>query len=242
VPQTALFQQREKTMWTDLLRSVHAKFLGSPRARGRRGTPAATFRPAVEALDERSLPSAQPALPLSAFTLQPGHLGLLRAFQQQLHLGSLYAALPDLGAGQTAAAPNTFVGQIAGTNLLVAVVVGPQEALAYVCDGAGIHDWLRGPVQGSTLTLAGRQGDRIVAGVQGDAVSGTLTLRGGPALPFTANRAADGQSGLFRSPTRLGREEGILALIRVGENGRGFDWGSLVGTIKEIAPIVLSLL
>jgi hypothetical protein len=210
-------------MWTDLLRSVHAKFLGSPRARGRRGTPAARFRPAVEALGERCLPSAQPGVTsladLAALHLQPGHFGLLRAFQEQLHLGPLYAALPDLGAGQTAAAPNTFVGQVAGTNLLVAVVVGPQEALAYVCDGAGIHDWLRGPVQGSTLTLAGRQGDRIVAGVQGDAVSGTLTLRGVPGVPFTANRAADGQSGLFRSATRLGREEGILALIRDAGNG-----------------------
>jgi hypothetical protein len=73
-------------------------------------------------------------------------------------------------------------------------------------------------------------------------VSGTLALRGGPALPVTADRAADGQSGLFRSATRLGREEGILALIRVGENGRGFDWGSVVNTIKEIASVVLNLL
>jgi hypothetical protein len=212
-------------MWTDLLRSVHAKFLGSSRARGRRGTPAARFQPTVEALGERCLPSAQPGVAsladLAALHLQPGHFGLLRSFQQQLHLGPLYAGLPDLGAGQTAAAPNTFVGQVAGTNLLVAVVVGPQEALAYVCDGAGVHDWLRGPVQGSTLTLAGQQGDRIIAQVEGDAVSGTLALHGGPGVPFTANRAADGQSGLFGCPVRVGRQEEVLSLIRIGDAVRG---------------------
>jgi hypothetical protein len=190
----------------------------------------ATFRPAVEALDERSLPSATAGVTsladLAAFHLHPGHLGVLRGYQQALRLGPLYATLPDLGNGQTAAAPNTFVGQIAGTNLLIAVVVGPQEALAYVCDGVGVHAWLRGPIQGSTLTLAGTarsaKGDQIAAQVQGDALSGTLTLHDRPALPFTANRAVDGQSGLFLSAVRRGDSEGILALIRVAENERGF--------------------
>jgi hypothetical protein len=226
VPQTVLFQERRKTMLTDLLRSARARLLGAPRARGRRGTPAPTFRPAVEPLDERCLPSGvtSPAQ-LSALHLQPGHLAVLRAFQKQLHLGPLYATLPDLGAGQTAAAPNTFVGPVAGTNLFVAVVVGPQEALAFVCDGTGTHDWLRGPVQGSALTLAGTtrsaQGDQIAAQVQGDALSGTVTLHGGTALPFTASRAADGQSGLFRSPVRVGRQEFVLSLIPNGNAVRG---------------------
>jgi hypothetical protein len=114
---------------------------------------------------------------------------------------------------------------IAGTNLFVAVVVGPQEALAYVCDGAGTGSWLRGSVQGSTLSLAGpvpsRKGDRIAAQVQGDTVSDTLTLQGGPALPFTATQAADGPSGLFRSPVRVGRQEEAFSLIRIGDHLRG---------------------
>jgi hypothetical protein len=220
------------TMLTDLLKSLRARFLGSPRACARRRPPAARFRPAVEALDERSLPSATLGVTslaqLNALHLQPGHLGLLRQLGQGLHLGPLYAGLPDLGAGQTAAAPNTFVGPVAGTNLFAAVVVGQQEALAYVCDGAGVHDWLRGPVQGSSLSLAGTvratKGDRIAAKVQGDAVAGTLTL---PlltpplALPFTANRAVDALSGLFCSPVRVGRQEEVLILIRIGNAVRG---------------------
>jgi hypothetical protein len=216
-------------MLTDLLKSLRARLLGSPRARGRRSTPAATFRPTVEALDERSLPSATPGVTsladLAALHLQPGHLGLLRQLQKGLHLGPLYATLPDLGAGQTTAAPNTFVGPVAGTNAFAAVLVGPQEALAYVCDGAGTHDWLRGPVQGSALSLAGTvpwaKSDRIAAQVQGDVVAGTLTLHGGTGLPFTANRAADGQSGLFRSPVRAFRQEEVLSLIRIGNAVRG---------------------
>ena len=216
-------------MLTDLLMSLRARLVGVPTARGRHGRPAATFRPAVEALDERALPSATSGVnsltDLAALHLQPGHVGLLRAFEKKLHLGPLYAGLPDLGAGQTAAAPNTFVGPVAGTNLFVAVVVGPQEALAWVCDGAGVHDWLRGPVQGSTLSLAGTvrltKGDQIAAQVQGDTVSGTLSLHGGPALPFTADRVADSLSGLFRSPFRLGRQVEVLSLIRIGNAVRG---------------------
>jgi hypothetical protein len=105
-------------MWTDLLRPARARLRGAPKARGRRGTPAAPFRSTVEALDGRCLPSAQPGVSspaeLAALHLQPGHLGLPRAFQWQLHLGPLYAALPDLGAGQAAAAPNTFGGRSPG--------------------------------------------------------------------------------------------------------------------------------
>jgi hypothetical protein len=212
-------------MLTDLLRSVCARLVSAPKARGRHGTPAGPFRPAIEPLDERSLPSTLPVVhSLAAANPQPGHFELLRAYQQRHHLGPLYAALPDFGAGQTAA-PNTFVGQIAGTNIFVAVVVGPREALAYACDGmGGVREWLRGPVQGSTLSLSGTarsaKGDQITAQVQGDAVSGTLTLRG-VALPFTADRAADGRSGLFRAVVRPGRQVQVGTDIRIGDHERG---------------------
>jgi hypothetical protein len=210
------------SMWlTDLLESLRAgpPFSCGPRAR--RGLPAARFQPRFEPLEERSLLSAHPVLPLAAVTLEPGHLGLLRAFQQEQHLGPLYAALPDLGAGATTASPNTFVGGVPGTAIFVGVVVGPGEALAYFCDGASISGWLRGRNDGQTYTLSGKEGDRLVAQVQGDAVSGTLALHGRPPLAFTAGRAADGASGLFRGVARFGRREDVVSLIRLGNEDRG---------------------
>jgi hypothetical protein len=209
-------------MWlTDLLESLLAGplFSGGPRAR--RGLPAARFRPSFDPLEERSLLSAHPVLPVAAVIPEPGHLGLLRVFQQEQHLGPLYAALPDLGAGATTASPNTFVGGVPGTEIFAGVVVGPREALAYFCDGAGISGWLRGRVNGQTLTLSGKTGDRLVAQVQGDAVSGTLVLHGRPPLAFSAGRAADGASGLFRGVARVGRREDVLSLIRLGNDDRG---------------------
>jgi hypothetical protein len=55
----------------------------------------------VQPLDQRCLLSATPAVRVIMPALEPGHLGLLRAFQEERHLGPLYAALPDLGAGAT---------------------------------------------------------------------------------------------------------------------------------------------
>jgi hypothetical protein len=199
----------------DLLKSLRANPLVAHGPRGRRCRPAATFRPGVESLDERCLLSAAPSVRIVVPTLEAGHLGLLRAFQEAQHLGPLYAALPDLGAGATAAAPNTFVGRVPGTNLAVGVVLGPREALAYVCDSATTTAWLRGKVRGEALALSGEGGSRITAQVQGDEVAGALALHGGPALAFTALRAVDGHSGLFRSAVRVGRQQGVLSSIRL---------------------------
>jgi hypothetical protein len=204
----------------DLLTSLRPSRLFSRGPRGRRRTPAASYRPGVEPLDERCLLSAR-TVPLAAVTLEPGHLGLLRGFQKDQHLGPLYAGLPDLGAGATAAGPNTFVGSVPGTNVFVGVVLGPGEALAYFCDGARLSGWLRGRNDGQTYTLSGKGGDRLVAQVQGDVVTGTLTPHGGQALAFTADRAVDGESGLFRGVARVGRQDQVLSLIRLLDHGRG---------------------
>jgi hypothetical protein len=208
-------------VFTTLLSFLRVGQRHARRPRGLRRTQPAAFLPGVEQLDERYLPSAHPVVPLAALTLEPGHLRDLRGFRNDLHLGPLYARLPDLGAGATAASPSTFVGAVPGTNLLVGVVLGPQQALAYVCDGAGTSGWLRGPVKGQALDLTGKKGERLVAQVRGHAVSGTLTLPRGPALAFTAGRAADGESGLFRSVARFGRQGGVLSLIRLGSEERG---------------------
>jgi hypothetical protein len=210
-------------------------FGGSGSARQRRGS-GPRFRPGVEQLGERCLPAAVQAVPLAALTLEPGHLGLLRSLQRQKHLGPLFAALPDLGAGQTTSAPNTFVGSVPATKLLVGIVLGPGEALAYACDGGSGHDiWLRGTVQGQTLVLIGKKGERIGAQVQGDTVSGTLTLPGGPALAFTADRAVEAQTGLFRSVARFGRQQVVLTTVRLMGVDRGaFRTTTVHGTVSQI--------
>jgi hypothetical protein len=191
----------------------------------------------VERLDQRCLLSATPVVPLAALTLEPGHSGLLRAFQRAHHLGPLYAALPDLGVGATAAAPNTFVGSVSGTNLFVGVVIGERQALAYICDGHNISSWFRGKVQGQTLTLHGEDGGRIAAQVQGDLVSGALTLHNGRTLGFTASRAVDGVSGLFRTVVRVGRQEGVLSSIRLIGNERGKVLGNKGSRVSFIDPL-----
>jgi hypothetical protein len=224
-------------MLTSLLKSLRARILGSPSARGRHGSPAGRFRLGVEPLDQRWLLSATPVVPLAALTLEPGHLAVLRAFQGAHHLGTLYAALPDLGAGVTVAASNTFVGSVSGTNLLVGVVLGPREALAYICDGHNISDWFRGKVHGPTLTLPGENGGRIVAQVQGDLVSGALTLHNGRTLGFTASRAENDTSGLFRSVAQLGRQEGVLSLIRLRDKERGAVFGNRGSRVCFIDPL-----
>jgi hypothetical protein len=190
----------------------------------------------VELLDGRCLPSA-PAVPLASVTLEPGHLGLLRAFQRAQHLGPLYAALPDLGAGQTAAAPETFVGRVPGTNLCVGVVLGPREGLAYVCDSATTSAWLRGKVRGTALALSGAGGTRLVAQVQGDGVAGVLALRGSPALAFTAVRAVDGHNGLFRSAVRGGWEQRVLSSVRVNDFAPGAVRTRNGGPVFFIDPV-----
>jgi hypothetical protein len=139
----------------------------------------------------------------------------------QDHLGPLYWTIPDVNDPTAHQNPNTFVGQVAGTDAFVAVVIGGDKAIAYVCDGAHVSAWLHGEVHDGVLSLTDDRGDQIQARLQDDAVTGLVDVDGLGSRTFSADRAVDGQSGLFRGLAPVNGEEGVLSLIRLNDGERG---------------------
>jgi hypothetical protein len=131
----------------------------------------------------------------------------------------LLLSVPDLRDPSAHQNLNTFIGQVAGTNAFIAVVVGDGEALAYVCDGHSVAAWLRGQVSGTSLTLSGK-GESLVGTLEGDTVSGTLTLSG-PAFAFQAARVTEGHTGLFRGTLPLANGPGVVSVIKIDAAIRG---------------------
>jgi autotransporter-associated beta strand protein len=141
----------------------------------------------------------------------------------QDHLGSLYWTIPDINDPSAHQNPNTFVGKVPGTNAFIAVVMGGDQAIAYVCDSNGEHvkAWLHGEVRDGLMTLTDDHGDRIVSRLQGDTVIGLVDVRGLGERTFTADRAVDGESGLFRGVETINGQTGVLSTIVIGDEERG---------------------
>jgi hypothetical protein len=139
----------------------------------------------------------------------------------QDHLGPLYWTIPDVNDPTAHQNPNTFVGKVPGTDAFIAVVIGGDRAIAYVCDGTHVSAWLHGEARDGQLFLTDDNGDRIVASLEGDEVTGLVDVQGLGSRTFTADRAADGKSGLFREEVSADGEEAVLSLIRIGDSDRG---------------------
>ncbi len=89
-----------------------------------------------------------------------------------------------------AAAGGLFAGRTAGNELTVAVATDGTRAVAYVCDGARVEDWLEGTLVGDRLSLRGDAGSvEAVVDRSAAALLGTVTV-GDRALPFAAGDAA----------------------------------------------------
>src|SRR5262249_30863903 len=136
----------------------------------------------------------------SAQAAQPSRHALTALHPQTL--GPLFLTVPDIIDSNAHQNPNTFVGRVAGTDAFIAVVIGGGEGLASVCDAQATSTWLRGPVSGNVLTLSGGKGTALAGTLEGDTVSGTLTLSG-RAFAFQAARVAEGHTGLFRGTLPL---------------------------------------
>jgi hypothetical protein len=215
-----------------------------------------TFRPQVETLEDRlALSGSRPKI-VTLFLPTIGKVfesvSVLRGPASPpsphaltvLHpqtLGPLFLTIPDLHDANAHQNPNTFVGQVAGTNLFLAVVVGNGEALAYTCDAQSISTWLRGPISGNVLTLSGGKpshctpetpcggnaltlsggkGNSLVGTLDGDTVSGTLTLSG-RSFTFQAARVVEGHTGLFRGNLPLLGRPGVGSAIKIESSVRG---------------------
>jgi hypothetical protein len=96
----------------------------------------------------------------------------------------------------------TFVGAVAGTEALVAVVAAPpakgqdaRDATVYVSDGAEASAELSGPIEDNAFSAesagATAQGD-----LAGDSVKGSVELPGGVSGDYEARRAT-GAAGLY---------------------------------------------
>jgi hypothetical protein len=193
-----------------------------------------TFRPQVETLEDRlALSGSRPKIvsvflpsignEFQSISVQRVQASPPRHALTQLRprsLGPLFSTIPDFNDPSARQNPNTFVGQVAGTNAFLAVVVGDGEALAYVCDARAISTWLRGRVSGNVLTLSGGKGTALAGTLEGDTVSGTLTLSG-RTFAFLAARAVEGHTGLFRGTLPLlGRLE-VGSVIKIETSVRG---------------------
>jgi len=126
-------------------------------------------------------------------------------------------------AGPTPPPGGTFVGALAGSALLVAVVTDGRTASGYVCDGSSGTRWLgEAPVTGPTITLGAKDGTVIVSlGAAGDALSGEVTVGGRP-FRLRAVRAT-GDAGLFVATQTVGDrriEAGWVSLGPAVQAGR----------------------
>jgi hypothetical protein len=144
-----------------------------------------------------------------AIMMLAGHAAALAAPSKN----NAFASLP--GPGQVR--PPAFVGHDDAEAISVALVlIGPDEVVAYACDGTGkVGVWFSGSIdageatlqssdEASTLTYSFRDG------------AGTLTLRGETST-FSLERAT-GIAGLYRESSSKGKQRTVLGWI-VGNDG-----------------------
>jgi len=102
--------------------------------------------------------------------------------------------------GQTADRDKTrtFVGKVEGTDANIAIQVAGDAASGYVCDGKKIWGSVVGDAKDGEVELADEDRDYVVdATVQGDTVSGEVTLKDGSVQSFSAE-PAEGDAGLYQ--------------------------------------------
>lgn len=99
----------------------------------------------------------------------------------------------------------TFVGEVEGTDALIAVVASERDAVAFVCNGRQlvrtpdtIAEWFRGERPGDRIELRSDTGAVLTATVTGDAAEGSVMLGDRGRGSFTARRA-EGRAGLYRA-------------------------------------------
>jgi hypothetical protein len=121
-------------------------------------------------------------------------------------------AIPAPSRTGTHQVGRTFVGTARNSGISVAIVVRGNALAGYLCDGKNLGAWSTGTLgAGNRIRLRSKRGALIDATLGGATVVGKVTLPGGRSLAFTATRAVDGQSGLFRQRNaRLGSLSGWI--------------------------------
>jgi hypothetical protein len=117
----------------------------------------------------------------------------------------------DGGGGQSfpfsaeqAVVHSVYAGRSSGNEETLAVSINGDKAAAYVCNGRTAQAWLQGPVTGSHIALAGRNGANLTGSISGLAMFGTVTVAGNQNLPFSAELAAR-PAGVYRANVTINR-------------------------------------
>lgn len=97
-----------------------------------------------------------------------------------------YGAAPAAPAAPAAGAPASYDGRTAGDEVTVALKVEDGgAATAYVCDGKDVESWMHGTVQGSEVSLTGKDGAVLDGRAENGTAFGTVQV-GGKSWPFAA--------------------------------------------------------
>ena len=97
-----------------------------------------------------------------------------------------------------------FVGD-AGRMAGIALSTDGRQVIAYICDGnaryLSLAEWFKGPVTSTGIDITNAHGAHLVATVTARAITGTVTLKDGRSVAFTARLLPYPGSdyGLFRS-------------------------------------------
>ena len=143
------------------------------------GEPGDETAPTIPATSATTAPAAEAS---------PGQAALLQSIPPVQRLG---APSP----------PGTFVGRVAGTDALIAILRNDAgDAVAYVCDGKRIASWLSGRRGPTGLELGNRTRTvNLRASEQAGGLRGSLTLEDGSTHDFTAAPAATGRRAFHRT-------------------------------------------
>jgi hypothetical protein len=143
----------------------------------------------------------------------------------------LVASIPAPGSGTQA--PGTYVTSTDSLAVpYLALVVQGSEVLAFVCDGETVGEPIGGATNDAGFDLSSN-GVQVTGTLQGDVVTGELTLPGSSPVAFTARPAAEGTTGLYREEATVGGDtvvtwwiqtEGGVKGAQASRNGkRGFQ-------------------
>lgn len=91
------------------------------------------------------------------------------------------AAAPPADAGTPIPTQAKYTGKTSGRKAgeaSVAVAVKDGKASAYLCDGTKLESWLSGSVQGSSVSLTGKNGSTLTGTYKDGRLSGDVTVNG----------------------------------------------------------------
>jgi hypothetical protein len=146
-------------------------------------------------------------------------------------------------AAAAALVKGEFVGD-AGHLAGIGLSTDGQQVIAYLCNGTARHvsleQWFSGPVTSNGIDITNARGAHLAATVTAQAITGTVTLKDGRSLPFTASLLPRGSPrGLYRSEETI---NGVHYLGGFIVNRRAFaspPAGSKASLTAAVFPLMI---